>query len=692
MNRLVIFIIVSFLVFPFKLQAQAQSGIVKEILLSAKENNRKDDQLMYQLADSAEKILLDQHLFTDQLFEASYLKSRVLVRQGKDIEAISYLEDRLNTKKEITEHVAQNHLILGIAYRHISDQEKTILHYGKAIQYFDSLQLCDSYVKAKNNLGNYYNATSRYELALDNYKTALNKLEDCKDNYPMAILERNIAGVYFNYFKDLDRGEIYFKNALNSFAKLDTTDPKVLKSLIGARISLGLLLTEKKSYPIALSIFKTALQTAKSNGLLIREIESQSGLAKIYGIQGYIDSAINNYQEAIRLAEKKSYNYLLGNLYTGIAQVYLEKNQLNEALSFLKKALIICDQNNYLQEKSEALLLLSKVYKEKGHTEEAYLTLAEYSLLKDQIFNKDNNRKIKAKKSDIELIKKDQEIKILRLEQENKEALNNVMASELRSKNILVVALLCVLILALFIAISVVKNRHKKVQISALELEQQKAQLEHNILMNQKLEEIKLFKTAIASKKEEQDRISKDLHDNIGATLAAIKLSLNNGQTDTEEILPFLDNVYNHVRDLSHHLASISKEQVDFEDIIKGYIEKMAKISNIEMHFEVIPSQSLLNLNEQYQAELFSIVREGLNNAIKHSETNELEVVITRDDEAINLYIEDHGKGFEIQQHVNGIGLSNIEARVQALGGSFEIDTHPKRGVILNISIPYDTE
>ncbi len=689
MKRASYILFLSILLFPLALQAQ-NNELVTTLLANAIENNRKNDDRMFSLADSAENILINKGEYTDQFFEASYLKSRVMVRSGQDIEAISYLEKQLNLQQEVTEHVAQNYFILGLAYRHIGNQNKTIYNYNKAIQLFDSLNICEAFVKVKNNLGNYYNDISRFELALDNYKMALAKLELCPDNYVAAKLERNIGVVYFNYFKDLDKGEVYFKNAIESFSKLDTNNTRVLKSLIGARIYLAHLLTEKKAYNAALSIYHSAYLKAKNKDLIIQKIESLDGLANVYRLQNNLNQAEKNYLKAIALAEKKSYNYLLGNLYTGIAKSYIQKKQLKTSLNYLDQALEICEKNQYLQEKAEVLLLQANTLQSINKTNRAFQKLSEYSLLKDQIFNEDNNRKIKAKKSDIDLLKKDQEIKILQLEQERNKAIKNAITSELRSKNNLLLALAGILLLGIIIAITVVKNRNKKAKIIELELEKQKDKLKHSLLVNQKMEEIKLFKTAIESKKEEQERISRDLHDNIGATLAAIKLSLNNDQTDREEIIPFLDNVYNHVRDLSHNLASISKGQVNFEEIVRSYIEKLCKISNINIHFEVFPNKSLSNLTEQYQAELFSILREGLNNAIKHSQTKEMEVVITKEANWIHLYIEDHGNGFDIEQETEGIGLKNINSRVKTLGGKFEIDTHPERGVILNISIPYD--
>ncbi len=669
--------------------AQENIKDISTLLEEANSHNRINDELMYALADSADQIMTNSQNYSDQYFEAAYIKSRVLVRKGEDLKAISYLDKQLKNKIETTKNVGQAHFILGLAYRHISNQNKTIFHYNRAIQIFDSLNVCTSSAKANNNLGNYYNATSSFELALDKYKSALDKLKECPDDYLAAILERNIGGVYFNYFKDLDKGESYFISAITSFSKLDSTNKKVINSLLGARISLGTLLSEKGNYDTALSIFVNAHKKSRKEHLIIREIESLSGAAYVLSLKFKLNESEARYLEAIKLAEEKSYNYLLSELYTGLSTTYFRNKKYKKALYFLDKAFLICDKNDYLQQKAEVLRSQAFTLYELQQRDSAFLKISEYSQLKDQIFNDNNNRLIKAKQADIELLKKDQEIKILRLEQEKNEVIKNSITRELSAKNNLLIAFAGILILGILISITLIKNRNKRAKISELQLENERDKLEHSLLVNQKMAEIKLFKTAIESKKEEQERISRDLHDNIGATLAAIKLSLVNGETNTEEIIPFLDNVYNHVRDLSHHLSSISQEQVNFEDILKGYIDKLTKLSNINIHFEVVPLKSFGTISEKYQAELFSIIREGLNNAIKHSGTKEIELVLTREDNSINLYLEDHGIGLDINKQTKGIGLKNIKTRVHSLGGDIEIDTHPDRGVILNITIPY---
>jgi signal transduction histidine kinase len=661
---------------------------ISGLLDLATEFNRKDDSKMYSLADSAENILISQKKINDQYFRASYLKSRVMVRKGNDLEAINYLENALQKKEELSEYIGQNHFILGLAYRHVSNREKTVYHYNTAIQIFDSLDICLPFVKAKNNLGNFYNAISSFELALENYTDALEKIDSCPDNYLQAILQRNIAGVYFNYYRDLDKGELYFKNSIESFSRLDTSNNKIIKSLAGSKISLAYLLSEKGNYDESLKIFQNCKNKADKHKLVIRQIESSAGIANIYRLYKKYTLSEQYYLEAVETAKSKSYNYLLSGLYTGLGKLYLDRKMYSYALNSLEEGYAISSTNNYLQEKAEILFLQSEAYKAQKKYALANQKIESYAKLKDEIFNNDNNRKIEARKADIDLIRKDQEIEILRLEKEKNKAIEQAITSDLKIKNLMIFGLSGITILCIIMAFFILKNRTKRAKITELELESEKEKLKHKLQINQKLSEIKLFKTAIESKKEEQERISRDLHDNIGATLAAIKLSLNNQTTKREEILPFLDNVYNHVRDLSHNLSKISQEQVDFKMILKSYVDRIAEISDMEIHFEILPEDALNSLKDQCQAELFSILREGLNNTLKHAESKSVEIVFSKENDWINLYIEDHGKGFDVDKETEGIGLFNIRSRVELLGGKFELDARKDRGVILNISIP----
>ena len=87
------------------------------------------------------------------------------------------------------------------------------------------------------------------------------------------------------------------------------------------------------------------------------------------------------------------------------------------------------------------------------------------------------------------------------------------------------------------------------------------------------------------------------------------------------------------------------------------------------------------------QIDLYRIVQELLNNVYKHAGANKVEIGLMMDEEGINLMVEDDGSGFDPKKSTDGIGLSNIHSRVEALGGTVKVDSQKKRGTAIHINI-----
>lgn len=77
-----------------------------------------------------------------------------------------------------------------------------------------------------------------------------------------------------------------------------------------------------------------------------------------------------------------------------------------------------------------------------------------------------------------------------------------------------------------------------------------------------------------------------------------------------------------------------------------------------------------------------------VNNAIKHTEETTLTIYITKNADAINIMVQDDGKGFDANQLANGIGLKNLRKEILIMEGNCDIDSNPNRGTTVNIDIP----
>lgn len=94
-------------------------------------------------------------------------------------------------------------------------------------------------------------------------------------------------------------------------------------------------------------------------------------------------------------------------------------------------------------------------------------------------------------------------------------------------------------------------------------------------------------------------------------------------------------------------------------------------------------------LDNSFEISLYRMIQELVTNIIKHAKATQVIISITQHQSNINFIVEDNGIGFKSKKiDENGIGLSNLEKKIDFLEGTLEIDSLPKRGITVIIDIP----
>jgi signal transduction histidine kinase len=183
----------------------------------------------------------------------------------------------------------------------------------------------------------------------------------------------------------------------------------------------------------------------------------------------------------------------------------------------------------------------------------------------------------------------------------------------------------------------------------------------------------------------ERNRLSKELHDGVGSSLAAIKTNLYFSEKSPErnQLLNLLDDLYLKVRDISHQIYpaylitdGLTMALNDFLHMINGD----GKI--VFTHFgnePKIEANKILNI--------FRIIQELLNNAIRHANATKIELEIMYQEGSIFMRIQDNGIGFDQSLENDGIGLKNIQNRLNAVDGQLECISEIKKGTTFLISM-----
>jgi len=207
------------------------------------------------------------------------------------------------------------------------------------------------------------------------------------------------------------------------------------------------------------------------------------------------------------------------------------------------------------------------------------------------------------------------------------------------------------------------------------------------------------IKAMVATQEEERKRISRDLHDDVGTKLSALKLFLSSLQqkainTNNEEIKSlaesseqFITEAIQDVRQLLLNLSPTVLEDFGYTTAVEGLVNKMNETKQIQFTLVVFGMKQ--RLQKDYELALYRITQELINNVLKHAEAKHVSLQIGQRNEKIILMIEDDGKGFDLNIHKDGYGLNNLEARTKLMHGIMTIDSQPEKGTSVLIEIPY---
>jgi signal transduction histidine kinase len=207
------------------------------------------------------------------------------------------------------------------------------------------------------------------------------------------------------------------------------------------------------------------------------------------------------------------------------------------------------------------------------------------------------------------------------------------------------------------------------------------------------------LQTVIATQEEERKRISRDLHDDVGTKLSALKLFLSSLKNNidkqryqqVQQLAANSEQLINEtIRDVREMLLNLSPgvlEEFGFTVAIEGLVSKINQTGTI--HFELSVFGLTGNLKREYELALYRITQELINNVLKHSGAQNVSLQIGYRDEKVVIMIEDDGHGFDVEAHKEGYGLKNLAARTKLLNGTINIDSKPGKGTSVSIEVPY---
>lgn len=332
----------------------------------------------------------------------------------------------------------------------------------------------------------------------------------------------------------------------------------------------------------------------------------------------------------------------------------------------------------------DALYILMKAAEGKELYRQAYEYAQEYQVLKDSIYTGKLRERISELNVQYETAVKEKENQTLLAENAQKDLRLEIYAGQMRKHlwwmSFLVVA-----------AASLVYIFFQRVRLSQKnkEILRQDNKLKEEALQRLTREkEIEVLTAKMKGEEMERFRIARELHDGLGAVIAAIKLSLTaQNNFDKKGAVDLVDRASNELREIAQNLHPDNLCRFGLFAAIEDLCNDMST-PQTTIHFQKLQVEE--SELKPIEVPLYRMVQELVANCIRHARASEVLVQFSKSSCCLNVVVEDDGEGIT-DPPVDGkmhLGLSNIRSRLAPLNGQMQIDSKAGCGTSVNLEIP----
>jgi signal transduction histidine kinase len=508
---------------------------------------------------------------------------------------------------------------------------------------------------AYNNLGNIYNRLGNYPEALKNYFAALKIQEEIGDRPNIAGSYDNIGAVYMDQGNSDEALKNYF-TALKIYEELDDKRGKA-ENLN----NIGSIYEDQGNPAGALNIFFAALKLDEEFGYKIGKAVDLNNIGTVYFNQGNYAEALKSHSAALKINEELGDKQQTAYSYINIGDDYIKLNKKSEASLYLNKGLSLAKEIGSPSDIRNCYKSLADLDSVKGNFKQSLENYKMFINYRDSLVNKKNTKKMMQIQMQYEFDKKES---LAKAEREKKDGL---ALEELQKQKLIHngfvggFAVLLIFVVIIFI----IRFQREKIRLI----------------------------------KKERNRISRELHDDIGAELTRITVISQNLQKKTNKDVEMQEKLRKISEAGKRVLGSIGEiiwtmnpQKNNLESIfayIRRYVSEYLEMSGIEVNIEFPDKIPTNSVSDEYRRNIFLVIKEAIYNITKHSKATRVRVSMKFRKRWAEVEISDNGTGFSVQEKQNwGNGLSNMNQRMKDIGGDFQINSDKNQGTIIKLTFP----
>jgi len=528
------------------------------------------------------------------------------------------------------------------------------------------------YSKLLNTKGHIHSAKGDYDLANSRYLEAAKIREKFSDKSLLGSVYHSLANLNYRLHQ-YDETVAYAQQAIVAYKRKS----KYFRQVANCYNLIGVTFYDRQQYDSAIYHYIFGINHLDRN-----ESSQPNDYRYLNDNLGNAYILLGEFQKGLTFLKNNAVLHVVNDRYRDLAwnynqmvSAYIKLEELDSAKLYLNLIESLPKNSMSLETLKDILYLKSLVAIETKELDSLETFVNQFYSLSDSLVTAKTNSNIKDAQTKYEVEKKEAALKLS--EEESAK-----LTAENTAKNRLLLLGLAVFIILLLLAIYFYRNFKQKEKLQALEVEVKNAELDE-LLSNQ---ETQAFESILKGQEKERERIAQDLHDRLGGTLAALKLSLRKPQYEIEQDdLSIIDNAVNEVRSIAHNLSTGLVHKYGLNEAVNQLFRTLEQTRGIK--FTVYLHKDIGELGQTIGIELYRIVQELVSNTLKHAQANEVSLQTNFSEGVFNLIYEDNGVGFDVLELKGGIGLENIRDRVNRIGGELHIDAAKGRGSIFIIEL-----
>lgn len=602
---------------------------------------KKFDSRKIELGDNAADL---SDTFKIKIFEKLW---SYYIRSDYD-KAAEYAQKEIDVSNEIgyVKGIAEGNIRLGVIMDNKGDYPTALDYYHKALKIQNEISDKSGMSQSLGNIGIIYSKQGNYPEALKNWISSLKISEELKDEESMAYCYNGI-GIVYKLQNDYENALTNYFRELEIFSKLNHRHGEA-----AANINIGGIYLKQQKFEEAMKYLTRGLKIDEELGEKRAVASAYHDIGTVYFQKKKHDEALNNFLKALKIREEMDDLYGLSTTYIHLGNVYFREGDNQKAILNIEKGLEIATKIGELEWMKDAYKSLAEIYDSTGNYKLAYQNSVLFKQINDSMFSSEKHKKL------VELQ--------MNYEQSKKDAL---AAEEIKNqkliRNYIFIGMTVIVIL---LVISLIQRN----RIAGVKRQQ--------------------------SLEQERSRISRDLHDDLGSGLTGILMMSEQIQaTDNRELIGnSLEKIKHSSRNMVDQMGEIIWAMNVKNDTLENlltYIHTYAldyfENQNIKLNLKMPEKIPDVVMTGMMRRNIFLVMKESLNNILKHAGATEVNIKIESNNSNINITLTDNGKGFEKEKTRKfGNGLKNMESRMSDISGTITIESNPGKGTKTLISFP----